>query len=172
MRNIIRLIQKYINFILFLILQVISFIFIFNWRNNYHHSSYLSSSNYIIGSVYDFKSAVTDYFLLEDINDQLKKENEGLKEDIFNQEIILGEIFNIADYEHQYDFLSSKVINSKFKSRLNYMTINIGEESGVKPNMGVIGTKGILGYTISCSPYYSIVLPIINPLFELNVIIF
>ncbi len=172
MRNIIRLIQKYSNFLIFLLFQVIAFVFIFNWRNSYHHTAYLNSSNNIVGQIYEWNTNFINYFNLTMINDQLKDENEELRSKLHNQEIIMGDFFSIVNdtiYKKQYEILSSKIINSKFKFRENFLIINRGKASGVYPDMGVIGTKGIIGIIVNSSSDYSSVLPVINKKFELGV---
>ena len=147
-------------------------IFIFNWRNNFHHASFLSSSNFVFGKIYETKSNFLDYFRLEEINKSLKNDNEQLKKKLFNQQIKVGYFFiekNDTLFKQQYDLMSSKIINSKYKYRENYLTIKGGSSNGISPNMGVIGSKGLLGIVISSSTYYSTILPIINPNFELAV---
>lgn len=172
MQNIIRLIQSNSNLLLFLLIQIISFALIFNWRNSLHHSAYLSSSNHLLGSALEVNSNVSNYFKLSEINSGLSKENEVLKSKIYNQEIILSKDFvflNDTVFKRQYKFLYANVISSQFKNRENFLIINQGNKNGVKQNMGVIGNYGLLGVVVSVGKYYSSILPVINAKFELAV---
>ena len=172
MQNIIRLIQNNSNLLLFLLIQIISFALIFNWRNTLHHSAFLSSSNHLLGSALEVNSNISNYFELSEINKGLVKDNEVLKSKIYNQEIILSNDFvflNDTVFKRQYKFLYANVISSQFKNRENFLILNQGNKNGVKQNMGVIGDYGLIGVVVSVGKYYSSVLPVINSKFELAV---
>ena len=172
MQNIIRLIQNNSNLLLFLFIQIISFALIFNWRNTLHHSSFLSSSNYVLGSALELNSNVSSYFNLAETNKGLVEENKDLKSKIHNQEIILSNDFvflNDSVFKKQYKFLHAKIISSQFKNRENFLILNQGRKTGVQQNMGVIGNYGLIGVVVSVGKYYSSVLPVINSNFELAV---
>ena len=127
MRNIIRLIQNNSNLLLFLLIQIISFVFIFNWRNTLHHSSYLSSTNQVFGNILYVNSSIASYFNLKKINRGLALENEILKSKVNNQEILVSSEFlflNDSVYKKQYGFLYSKVISSQYKNRENILVLN------------------------------------------------
>jgi len=57
----------------------------------------------------------------------------------------------------------AKVINSTYTKVENFITLNKGTIGGLKPNMAVTSTKGLVGIITSVSDNFSIVLPIINP---------
>ena len=50
----------------------------------------------------------------------------------------------------------------------NYLTLNSGEEQGVKSDMGVINSLGIIGVIDNTSPRYATVISILNVKFRLN----
>jgi len=173
MRNIIRLIQKYRNFLFFLVLELISFLFIFSWRNSFHHSTFIGASNSVTGYMYESKSSVTNYFNLREINDQLQSENHYLREKIYNQEIKLGKKFIKVDdtlYLRNYKFLKVQILNSQFKYVENKILLNKGTANGINDKMGVIGVKGVIGIVNKSTPHYSSVVPVINPHFVLSVV--
>ena len=173
MRNIIRLIQKYKNFLFFLILETIAISFLFSWRNSYHSSTFLGSSNAISAGLFDFKYDVISYFNLREINEALQKENSVLKEKTLNKELLLGKRFvkiNDKLFHKQYKFQEAKIINSQFKFSENNLLINKGKLNGVEPKMGFIGTKGIFGIVDQVTDHYSSVKPLINDKFGLKVI--
>ena len=108
MRNIIRLIQSNSNLLLFLLIQVICFALLFNWRNTLHHSRYLSSTNQVFGNILSINASITSYFNLTKINQGLSLENELLNSKLYNQEILVSCDFvflNDSVYKNQYGFL-------------------------------------------------------------------
>ena len=171
MRNIIRLIQKYNNLLLFLLLQVIALFFLFSWRNSYHHTIYLSASNNVVGSLYKTNNDILEYFKLEEINDELKAENSKLKQSLYNfvdsAEIHLA-YQGLLD-EQQFIVRPVNVISSQFKQRENYLVIDKGKKDSVVSNMGIVGTKGVIGIVLNSSTNYASILPIINSNFQLAI---
>ena len=77
MRNIFLFIRRYFNFILFLLLQVISIYFIVHY-SRYHHAAFGNMSNQLTGKVNSQYSKVEQYFHLKKTNDSLIKANEKL----------------------------------------------------------------------------------------------
>ena len=173
MRNIILLIQKYRNFLFFLFLELISLFFLFSSRNSYHHYNYLSSSNNITSSFYNFQYNMFSYFSLREINNDLLKENSSLKNQVLNKDMVVGRKFikyKDTIYQKNFLFKEVKVINSQFKYYENFLIVNAGKKSGVKEKMGLIGTKGILGIVKNVSENYATIRPLINPNFGLKVL--
>ena len=173
MRNIILLIQKYRNFLFFLFLEFISLFFLFSSRNSYHHYNYLSSSNSITSSLYNFQYNMFSYFYLREVNNDLLKENSNLKNQVLNRDLVVGRKFIKYDdiiYQKNFFFKEVKVINSQFKYYENFLIINAGKKSGVKEKMGMIGTKGVLGIVKNVTDNYATIRPLINPNFGLKVL--
>ncbi len=172
MKNLIRLFQKYSSVFIFLFLQIICFAFLFSGRNSYHHAAFANSSNRLAGGIFEISSSVTEYFHLKKANENLLIQNTLLKEKLEGHNIVVGDVYtkvNDTMYLQQYKYLGAKVIKSTKKFRKNHITINRGSEHQVVSEMGVIGTKGVVGITVSSSRYYSTVIPIINEDFEIAV---
>jgi len=173
MNNLLKFIQKYSSFFLFLAFQLICFLFLFSSINSFHHVSFANSSNIIAGGIYEASSNVSGYFHLSSEVEQLRIQNTNLKKKLFERKVLIDEGFiSILDtnYLQQFDFLNAKIISSSKNGRKNSVTINKGTEDNVRPEMGVIGTKGIIGITTSSSRYYTYVKPLIHEDFTLEVI--
>lgn len=171
MQNIIRLLQKFRVVLLFLLLQAICFVFIVGGSNSFHRASFASSSNRIVGGIYEMTSSVSGYFHLKKENEQLQEENLLLKEQLASHQIVVGKNFIRVDdtlYHQQYDFHAAKVVNSSIVNQQNFITINIGSEHQVTPNMAVVGTKGLVGKVIAVSTSYATVRPVINMNFQMT----
>ena len=173
MNNLLKFIQKYSSFFLFLGFQLICFVFLFSSVNSYHHVSFANSSNIIAGGIYEASSNVSGYFHLSSEVEQLRIQNADLKKKLAGHKALIGDEFTSVDdtnYLQQFDFLNAKIISSSKHARKNSITINKGTQNNVRPEMGVVGTKGIIGITTSSSGYYTYVKPLIHEDFILEVI--
>jgi rod shape-determining protein MreC len=173
MQNLIRLIQKYLLVIVFLVLQIICFTFIITGNNRFHRASIANSSNDIVGSIYDWSHSFTEYFSLREQNNILLEENAKLQEQLLAllNKNELDTLVKIQDtvLHIDYSLQGVSVINSTLNLRKNYLTVNGGKNLKIKEDMAVIGQKGVIGYTIAISESYAVVMPIINENFKLSV---
>jgi rod shape-determining protein MreC len=171
MRNLLKILQKYQAFVLFLLLQVVCFTLIIR-QNNFHHSAVLNSSNYVVGTVQESVNDVKSYLRLRKENERLNEENARLKTMFFGQDSLLKNRF-IQQIDSllnlQYRFISGKVVNVFVKAENNYLTINLGSINGVKPHMGVVGPNGIVGFTKDVSKHYATVVPVAHRKFAISV---
>lgn len=173
MQNIFRLLQKFQVVLLFLLFQFLCLILLLSGDNQYHKSSIASSSNAVVGNIYDFSNTISSYFHLEKENQQLVEENNELKKQLLSRQIQVGKTFvrvNDSVFYQQYESISARVINSSISfPKNNFMTLNVGKELSVNSNMAVMGTKGIVGVVIASSSSYATVMPVINAHFTLPV---
>ncbi|MFT7157165.1 MAG: rod shape-determining protein MreC [Parvicella sp.] len=166
MQNIIRLLQKFRVILLFALLQLICLFFILVGNNPFHRESFASSSNYVVGGVYEISSNVTSYFTLKDQVAQVQEQNAELLKSIYGHSIQVGETYTRVDdtvYLQQYDFIPIKIINSSITLPQNMVTIDKGKHNSIDVRMGVIGVNGVIGYTQGVSEHYAVVIPLINP---------
>ncbi len=168
MRNIIHLLYRYNAVIVFVVLQVVAFAFIFTY-SPFHRSSYFNSSLTVVGWMKDMTHKINEPFIAMDENEQLKKENKRLQDQLaHNYYHTDHETYEITDslFEQQYSYMPAKVIDNSYNKVQNYILINIGKNQGVEDGMGVIGPDGIVGFVEDAGPKYSLVMPVINPNFS------
>lgn len=164
MRNLIRFIEKNAILFLFLILEGFAFYLLFQ-NHNFHRASFLNSTNKISGGIYAQYSEFTDYLNLKEVNLQLAKENERLRElQINSYEKLFGPNFLINDtiYQQQYLYTKAKIINNSVNKQNNYLTLNIGSKNGVKNGMGVVAPNGVVGIVQNVSPHFSTVVSLLH----------
>ncbi|WP_153663158.1 rod shape-determining protein MreC [Chitinophaga sp. SYP-B3965] len=177
MRNLIIFLRRYFNFFLFLLLEVICFIFVFR-NNNFQRTVYLNSASSISGKLYTKYNGVQYYFHLQSTNDSLVKENVRLHNELassfdtrdtgtFIKYDTLRKYSNdtarklLSTEMRKYLYREAKVINNSVNREINTITIRRGSKDGIRPNMGVIGPDGAVGVVRSVSENYAVVISLL-----------
>lgn len=102
-------------------------------------------------------------------NENLRAENKQLEEKLRELEIIKAENATLRSYNNmsekysEYTTVPAYIINKDISNLSDTMVINVGTDDGVKENMPVITTEGLVGYIISTTNSTSKVKPIIDP---------
>ncbi len=152
MRNLIQFLIQFSTWIVFIIYVVISCILLFN-NNPYQHHIYLSSASKLSSTIYGWKSGVTSYFHLKDINEDLHNRNTLLEQEVIGlrnklreyQDSAYADTMAIAPELSQYNFRIAHVINNSISRPHNYITIDKGTADGVASEMGVFDQNGVIG---------------------------
>jgi rod shape-determining protein MreC len=165
MRGLLRYLLKHYAFLLFLLLEVFSFILIFNF-NSYQKAQYLNSSNQITATIYNSFNAIGRYFSLASVNRKLAKENAMLKSLISDLPYIRITPYTVvskAEFtDSVYRFISARVINNSVDKQNNYITLNKGRKHGIKPGQGIVNSEGIVGMITQVSESYSLGFSVLN----------
>ena len=168
MQQIFNFVIKNSNRLLFLLLLVISLSLTIQ-SHSYHKSKIISSANFFTGGVYENINTIDEYFGLRTKNEELANENARLKMLLFNlkDSVALPKIDSIKGVK-KTDILVSKVIHNSYSVLENYLTINNGKTSGIKSNMGVINSAGIVGIIDKTSNNYATVISVLNVKSQIN----
>ena len=168
MQQIFNFIYKNSNRLLFLLLLGISF-FLTIQSHSYHRSKVISSANFLSGGVYERINNVSEYLNLRTQNDALAQENAKLRSLLFDVKdtAAIPKLDSIKGL-HPTDIIVSKVIHNSFNSYENYLTLKSGSLQGVKPDMGVINSLGIVGIIDNTSANYATVISILNIKSQIN----
>ena len=169
MRNLLDFFLKYNYWFLFILLEGISFIMLFRF-NSYQGSAFFTSSNQLVGMVYEGANSITGYFHLKTINDDLVQKNVELELQLEHlREAFSDMTADTTSLERmkkealaEYDLLKAKVINNSLTHVDNYITINKGENDGIRREMGVVDGNGVVGIVYLPSANYAVVIPILN----------
>ena len=165
MRALFEFIVKYHFVILFLLLETVCFILAVNY-NEPHKKKYISSANYVTGTLYEGYDIITQYLNLAAVNQELAEENADLR----NKRIISGEnpLVVVCDtvkdtvVMQQYTYLTAKIVYNSVVNQKNFLTINKGSINGVEPDMAVISSKGIVGVVWDVSENFASVMSVLN----------
>jgi len=170
MRSLFRFLLGNYFLMMFLALEAISFVLIVSF-NNYQRVTFFNSSNDITGTIYERFSNLDDYFSLSRTNARLAAENASLRKQL--QFRIMNQInypINRPDTVDApaYVFTSAKVISNSTNKQFNYITLNKGSRQGIKQDMGIINSEGIVGVITNVSPNYSTGLSMLNKRFAIS----
>ena len=169
MQSLLDFIVKYYHWLLFMLLEGISFVLLFQF-NHYHSSVWLTTANSVVGQIYAWEQEVIRFVHLDEANRDLTERNLLLEQ----QNAILREHLLELNHDSTFveqmqqemmenmTFIPGKVITNSILQRDNYITIDVGEADGVRPEMGVVSGTGIVGIVYMTSTHYSIVMPLLN----------
>jgi rod shape-determining protein MreC len=169
MKNLLAFLSKYYHWLLFLLLEAVSGVLLFQF-NSYQGSVWLSSANYMAGKVYEQEAAVTQFFSLTKANEELTMRNFYLERQVTQLRRLYGELTQDTTIRERQElqFLSrfrlipAKVVSNSVHQANNLITIDKGRADGVEPDMGVACGNGIVGVVYMTSDHYSIVIPVLN----------
>ncbi|MBE6264603.1 MAG: rod shape-determining protein MreC [Prevotella sp.] len=169
MKNLIDFFTRYNYWFLFLLLEVISFVLLFQF-NSYQGSVWFTSANIVSGKVYEISSKVESFFELSQVNEQLTQRNIYLEQQVKGLQEKLTSATQDSSYlrNNQYQYLAgyklipAKVVSNSVDKYNNLITIDKGAADGVKKDMGVACGNGVVGIVFMTSEHYSIVIPVLN----------
>ncbi len=168
MQQIFQFIFKNSHKLLFLLLLGISLALTIQ-GHSFHRSRVISSANFLTGGVYTQMNNVNEYFHLKSQNDALAKENADLRRMLFNEkDTAKPPVIDTIRGVRKVDVIVSKVIHNSYSVHENYLTINSGSLKGVKPDMGVVNSQGIVGIVDKVSNNYATVVSILNVKSQIN----
>ncbi|MFN5710687.1 MAG: rod shape-determining protein MreC [Bacteroidota bacterium] len=164
MRNLLRFLWKYSNFVLFILMEVCCFYLIFQ-NNSFQRASWINSSNAFAGNVFTTVNSIKEYFALKETNELLAAENARLRtQSLGSYAKYITTKTNVSDtvLKQQYTYIPADVVNNSVNRRNNYLTLNRGYKQGITRDMAVITSNGIVGYIKDVSANYCTVLSILN----------
>lgn len=170
MQQIINFVIRNKTFLLFLLLFFVSIALTIQ-SHSYHKSKFINSANFFTGGIYESASNVSNYFDLKTQNEILVEENNKLRSQLLNgldsTQTSTSKI-DTTTYNGRFKIESAKIINNNYSASKNYLTINKGEKNGLKEDLAVITSKGIVGIIDNTSNGYARVLSILNTKSRIN----
>ena len=170
MRNLIAFFKQYSHWVVFLLLEVVSVVLLFQY-NSYQGSVWFSSANAVTGKIMEIDAWIGTFFSMGDANQDLTARNIQLEQEVA---ALREELAEMAKHDSTYQSTSQERLLSAFKtipakvvgnsvSRPdNLITINKGTADGVQPDMGVACGTGVVGIVYMASAHYAVVLPVLN----------
>ncbi len=169
MRNLLDFLIKYHHWFVFILLEVASGVLLFQY-NSYQGSVWLSSSNAVVGKIYEWESGLLQYFSFREANEQLTMRNFYLERQVDQLRRLYADLTkdttvmerNELKFLSQYQLIPAKVVDNSVNRIDNLMTIDKGRADGVEVDMGVACGNGAVGVVYLTSEHYSVVIPLLN----------
>ena len=169
MRNLLEFLSKYYHWLLFAVLEVISFVLIFQF-NSYQGSVWFTSANAVVGKLYELEADVESFFSLTKVNKDLTLRNFYLERQVnqlsrlyydLTKDTTIAER-NELEFLSRYKLIPANVVSNSVDRNDNLMTIDRGSKDGVEKDMGVACGNGVVGVVYLVSDHYSVVMPVLN----------
>lgn len=140
----------------------------------YQQSIYFNQSLGFYRQIDSWKSDITQYFGLQEKNQELIYENQLLKDQLN---------WNLTDYSPKrndsyldsitntivkYEYIKARVIRNSVGEQNNFIVLDQGYENGVKQHMSVVSPMGIIGIVVESTAHYSLVMSVLNSKFEIT----
>ena len=164
MRNILVFIIRYHFLLLFALLEIFAITLLVN-STYYQSSAILKAGSRVTGRFYTSISNATDYLKLRTTNEQLAQENAMLRQMkgvSFLKNDTSSFWVNDTLHKQQYQYIVSKVVLNTVGKRNNYIMLDKGSRSGIKKDMAVITSNGIVGTVVNVSENFSWVMSLLN----------
>ena len=169
MRNLLEFLAKYNHWFVFLILEVVSMVLLFQY-NSYQGSAWFSSANAVTGKLYEWDANVETFFSLTRVNQELTQRNAYLEQEVQKLSDSLVCVTKDSSIYHRdqfallrnYRLIPAKVVANSIDKPGNLMTIDKGSADGIHKDMGVISGTGVVGIVYLVAEHYAIVIPVLN----------
>lgn len=165
MRDLILLFIKFGHILLFVALEVFCLVLIVNF-NEPQKDIWFNSINIFSGRTASVFDTWTDYFNLKGEAEKLAAENARLRAQLLNTKVISSPTSPDSDSleieTQQFQLIPAKVISKTMNQPDNYFVIDKGEKHGLKKDMGVVSSNGIVGIISSISPDFARVITILH----------
>ena len=169
MRNLLDFLYTYHYWLVFLVLEVVSVVLLFQY-NSYQGSVWFLSASAVAGKVYELESKMTAYLSMAKENEELTMRNIYQERQLDQLRRLYAEATkDTTDMERkgleflsQYQLIPAKVVENSIHKLENLITIDKGRKDGVEPDMGVACGNGVVGVVYLVSDHYSVVISALN----------
>lgn len=134
-------------------------------NNRFQQVYVVNSSNRVAASILESMHEVSEYLSLKETNASLSRENAELRSKLASNFYALSiKDSSISDsvFLQQYTYTTARVVNSTINRRNNYLTLDKGTRHGIKPDMGVISSDGVVGIVKDVSEHYCTVMSLLH----------
>jgi rod shape-determining protein MreC len=151
-------------------MEIFSFTLIFRY-NRYQRAGVLNFSSSVQGFAYSKVFKFKGYLNLYKINQELVNENNLLHNQLDHYKQITRNS-PVMDENHfpgrKFTYIPARIINNSVNKQYNFLTLDRGKNHGVKPEMAVISSEGIVGVVYAVSGNFSTVISLLNRDFRLS----
>ena len=169
MHNLLEFLAKYNHWLLFVVLEAVSFTLLFQY-NSYQGSVWFSSANAVSGKLYDWNSDVESFFSLTKLNQELSQRNVYLEQQVQQLSERLTDVTKDSTWVQRnqisllqnYRLIPAKVVSNSIDDPNNLITLDKGSADGIHKDMGVVCGTGVVGIVYLTSDHYSVIIPVLS----------
>lgn len=135
------------------------------------------ASHRVMAALWSSGESVRNYFRLEAANDELALRNAALRQELERyhradeamrerqaaEGTLPAGYGAIAGARQSFSYTPATIVKMSRNRNQNYVIINKGSEDGIRPQSGIISSRGIIGVISSVSRHYSYGLTLMNP---------
>lgn len=169
MQQIINFIIRNKNFLLFLLLFILSLGLTIQ-SHSYHKSKFISSANFLSGGLYNSVNNISQYFGLRNENNALIEENIRLRNLLTHQSQYVKDKNDLDStlYPVTFKFTPASIIKNSYSNTNNSLLVDKGQKQGIKEDFGVITSSGLVGIVDNTSNNFSRVISILSSKSKIN----
>lgn len=175
MHRLIEFIKRIYVVVLFILLEGIA-LWQYAASTPYTEAKILSRTTWFGGLVSGAVSDVVHFFSLPDENRVLAARVAELEQTLDREREMRGggalsvEQVEAMGFDYlRYRYYSANVVSMTTNRQRNYVVVDKGEADGIVNNMGVMTPdRKLVGYVVSCSENYSVVMPMLNTEFGIG----
>jgi rod shape-determining protein MreC len=167
MYNILRFLQRYNFFLLFVLLEVVALLMLTR-SHSFQRAAVNTVSSGIAGKLYEIRSGISSYLSLRQANRKLLEQNARLLTEIT---LLRNNIPHraLSDSTIVFEFIPARVISNTVHLRNNIFIIDKGLRHGVRKDMGVMAPEGAAGIVIAVSENYASVMSLLHKFGSISV---
>ncbi|MGJ1203200.1 rod shape-determining protein MreC [Sphingobacterium lactis] len=165
MKNLWLFLVRYNAFFWFILFFVASLLLVVQ-NNRFQRTTFINSSNVVVGSFYGKLNSWKSYLALEETNKNLALENAMLNQKLQHYMLTdtLDSVRIVDSIEmDRYQITMAEVVNNSIHQKSNFITINKGSLDGVETGLGVITSNGVVGIVLNVSKHFSTIQSLLHP---------
>ena len=170
MRYILRFILRYHLFLIFIMMEILSFTILLQ-NNRFQRTQFLNIARNTQGLTYSRLGNLKNYLYLRKINRELINQNNLLLNQLDQYKQFLTNyppLLNDSLPGRKYTYIPARVINNSINKQYNYITLDKGSNHGIQPEMAVISLNGVVGVVFAVSGNFSTVISLLNRDFKIS----
>ena len=163
---------------LFLIFEAVALILLFG-SSPYRKSAFWGTAGTVAGKVTEVSHSLNSYTGLREANVELMRQNARLEVQALRLRSMLNRLSldtlswqrlagDSVERAFPYGYIVAEIVGNTTTPKSNYLTLDVGTEDGVLPDMGVVGPEGVVGVVEAVGKKYAKVLPLVNSRFEVS----
>jgi rod shape-determining protein MreC len=170
MNNLLKFIERFQFLIIFLILEGFS-IWLLADHSYYQKAQFGKLTRGITATLNNQINNIGQYLRLRQTNIELSSENIELRNELTRLKWRI-ERSNLPKTDSvdqvRYTYLKARVVNNSVNKQHNFLTLDVGSQQGIRPEMGIICGDGVVGVVASVSENFATAISLLNTNFKLS----